>query len=237
MRKPLLSLILAAVPLMALAEADQTAADLPGTGAEDPHQARGRVADLALAHALFALGKAQGDALTLIAAANMAAEAAAAPGPELKRETSGPVAAEPAGELPEAPLDAGDIFARAEALAGDDPLLLELIEAAKAASAESREPHTGPGAAFFREAELQPGRTDTWEIPRAAGEYAEISVLASGSQALNFALRDEEGQLICSESAPADQIYCGFLPAGAGVFYLSVENTGTTLSRYVLLTN
>ncbi len=126
-----------------------------------PH-GEARVATLALAHELFALGRAQGDALTVLAAARLAASVTTEPGPERKVTTSGEAVTDP--ETPARPADAGAMFDLALSLAGQDPYLTDVILDARDAVGRGR-----IGGAFSHSASVTPGRTDSWEIPVTGG--------------------------------------------------------------------
>lgn len=131
-----------------------------------------------------------------------------------------------------APLTAEDMFATARDLAGDDPALLALIEDA---AAETSRGAIG-GAQEYR-ARSTSGQTDVWEIAFEGNSYAEISVQGSTGSNLDMVITDENGNVICYEASPSDQVYCDFIPAWDGYFYVTVQNTGDASNPYLLLTN
>lgn len=190
----------------------------------------GAVATLALAHELYALGKAQGDALTVLAAAKLAASVGAEAGNGLKKTTTGEASGE-AAEGPRPP-DAEEMFALALDLAQHDELLTALVLDAQAVTGRGR-----IGGAVSHESGLAGGRTDTWEIPFKGREYAEISVIGGGGSNLDIVVTDENGNVICFEGGPEDVIYCDFVPVWDGFFYVAVENSGGAQNNYSLITN
>lgn len=194
------------------------------------HGAPGAVATLALAHELFGLGRAHGDALTVLAAARLAASAEVAPGKEFKRTTSG---AGEAGTAPSAaPADAGAMFDLALKLAAQDAFLTDVILDAQSASGRGR-----IGGAFSQRASLGAGRTDSWEIPFTGGAYAELAVLGTGTSGLDTLVTDENGNVICYEGGQEDHLYCDFVPSWDGFFFVAVENKGEAAAAYDLVTN
>jgi hypothetical protein len=62
-------------------------------------------------------------------------------------------------------------------------------------------------------------------------------VLGDGDSNLDIALTDENGNVICYDVSRSDQIYCDFVPAWDGYFYITVENRGKSRNSYYLLTN
>ncbi|MCB5409625.1 hypothetical protein [Pseudogemmobacter faecipullorum] len=232
MRVFFLSLILGSLPVLAAAEADPAEPGLQQAGPEDPPTARSGVAQLAQAHELFALGQAQGDALMVLAAARMAAGVSTEPGSELKRQTSGPAAPGQAPEPVREPAEAPEFYTRALAMAGDDPLLLELIGQAPAGSSQGQSRRV-----FAYKADLAPGQTDSWELAVTGQDNVEIAVLGAGNQELTVSLSDASGQLHCAGSGPGSQIYCDAHPAPEGRLSLTIGNPGAAASRYLLLTN
>ncbi|WP_112311583.1 hypothetical protein [Pseudogemmobacter bohemicus] len=192
----------------------------------------GAVATLAMAHELFLLGEAHGDALIVLAAARLAATVGTAPGKELKRSTSGGEAAQEAGAPPQGPADADAMFERALSLAGEDAFLADVILDARGATGRGR-----IGGAFSQRASLTPGRTDSWEIPFAGGAYAELSVIGTGASDLDILVTDENGNVICFEGGQEDALYCDFIPSWDGFFVVAVENKGASAAAYDLVTN
>lgn len=271
-----LSMILATTALAALC-LPATAQDKtgPNAGATAEAAEPGGAATLALAHELYALGKAQGDALTVLAAAKLAASvqategaepaaldaatlevdsagiqttarsrkaapaAPAAPAPMMNDGTARPVAkatllsatSEDEGSA-EAPVSAEAMFALATELAGDDEALKGLIEDAKAEGARGR-----IGGAVSWTSRLPKGQIDVWEIPFFGNSYAEVAVVGDGDANLDMVITDENGNVICYDVSPSDQVYCDFVPAWDGYFYVTVENAGAVRNSYYLLTN
>lgn len=192
----------------------------------------GGPARLALAQDLFALGQAQGDALTVLAAARLAASVIPAEGGAIKKETRGAAeaAAAPGGD--EGPHGAPAMFALARDLAAGDAALLDLITDAEAETTRG----AINGAQAWR-SRLTGGGADIYEIAFAGNAYAEVAILGDGDANLDMVITDQNGNVICFDVSPSDQIYCDFVPAWDGFFYVTVENAGTARNTYDLVTN
>lgn len=271
MKLKALSLVLASTALVALTvpviAQDQSGPNESLEAAEAP---AGAAATLALAYEVYDIGVADGDALTVLTAAKMAASvdveagtaaaldpetvssgaaqttrrkaapgAPAAPAPMMNDGEPRPVAvttfgSEPAEDDGDAagPVDAAAMFAKATELAGDDETLKGLIADAEAETSRGR-----IGGSISYESRLPHTMYDVWEIPFYGNSYAEIAVVGDGDANLDLTITDENGNVICYDVSPSDQVYCDFVPAWDGYFYITVENKGSKRNTYYLLTN
>jgi len=220
--------ILATTALCTLAAQAQdktgTNIDPAGTGT------RGGVATLALAQNLYALGVANKDALTVLTAARLTAGVDVKQ-VEQKKTTEGTETAEQEDGT-DAPVDAAIMMATARELAGEDEVLVGLIEDAEAEGSRGR-----VGGASSTLSRLPAGRTDVWEIPFYGNSYAEIAVLGDGDADLDVLVADENGNTICYDVSWSDKVYCDFSPAWNGYFYVTVENKGSRRNSYYIMTN
>lgn len=192
----------------------------------------GATATLALAYDLYTIGRAQGDALLVLSAAKLAASVALTPGGAIKKTTSGPAPATPDVGPAAGPHDAGAMFATALELAAQDALLSGLIR-----DAEAEQSRGSIGGAKSWQADLSGGRIDLWEMAFKGRAYAELSVIGNGASNLDVSVTDENGNVICFEQSPSDAIYCDFIPSWDGMFYLTVENSGTAANDYYVVSN
>ncbi len=271
-----LSLVLATTALVALTlpslAEDAKGPNVSATGAAaEP----GATATLSMAYELYALGKADGDALTVLAAARLAAEAEtdprdpaaldiatvdvegsgaqmvtrrkaapgapAAPAPVMKDEArpaakavvqSGAATGGDDDGAAAAPPRSAEMFALAKELAGDDQSLLDVIADAEAEASRGR---IGGGVTWT--SRLTSGQVDVWEIPFYGNSYAEVAVSGDGDTNLDMVITDENGNVICYDTSLSDQVYCDFVPAWDGYFYVTVENAGNARNTYYLMTN
>lgn len=132
----------------------------------------------------------------------------------------------------EAPATAAEMFAKATELAGDDEALKEIISDAQAETSRGR-----VGGAVSWLSRLNSGKMDIWEVPFYGNSYAEVAVVGDGDANLDMVITDENGNVICYDTSPSDQVYCDFVPAWDGYFYIAVENTGRSRNSYYLMTN
>ena len=173
---------------------------------------------------LYAMGMEAGDPLLVLSAARM-------------RKTLAPVAtdrkAEGAAAVEGAPLGWEEMLASAETLAGDDDMILGLIEDAR--DETTKGVSSGP---VYNIGTLSDGGGDTYPpIEFRGGEYAEIYVEAKVSTNLNLSVFDDKGRLVCSDTDISSIAYCGWTPAEPGSFTLKVENKGPSSASYALMTN
>lgn len=225
-----LSAILATTALVALAgplaaeDRSGTNVDPAGTGT------RGGPGQLALAQDLYAVGMASQDALTVLTAAKLAAGVAFTD-VERDLETSGDALPEEAGGA-EDPVDAATMMASARALAGEDEVMLGLIDDVEAEGSRGR-----IGGASRTLSRLPAGQTDRWKVPFYGRSYAEVAVIGDGDSNLDVLITDENGNTICYDVSWSDKLYCDFVPAWNGNFFITVQNVGRKRNSYYLLTN
>jgi hypothetical protein len=231
---------LVALSLPALAQttteapaADATAAATPAKGPNVKSSAigtKGAVATLAMAQDLYTLGMANKDALTVLTAAKLAGSVEIKD-VERKKETKGTeVAGEAEGK--DLPVDAATMMASAKELAGEDEVLSGLVEDAMVEAGRGR-----VGGASSTLSRLPAGQTDTWEVPFYGDSYAELAVVGDGDSNLDVLVTDENGNTICYDVSWSDKVYCDFVPAWNGYFYVTVQNNGSSRNSYYLMTN
>jgi hypothetical protein len=228
-----LSIALSTTALIGLA-LPVMAEDKSGTNVntEAPASPAGGAATMGIAQQLYALGTAQGDALTVLTAAKLAMSVEMKEGGEIKKTTKGEAPADDAEGAADAPIDAMMMLAKAKELAADDETLLALIADAEAEGSRGR-----IGGAVSWLSRLPSGQTDVWEIPFYGNSYAEIAVAGDGDANLDVVVTDENGNVFCYDVSWSDQFYCDFTPAWDGYFYVTVENTGRSRNSYYLMTN
>lgn len=215
---------LVALTLPVLADEKGPNVDTAATGT------KGGVATMAMAQDLYAMGMANKDALTVLTAAKLAASVELKD-VEQKKKTEG---TETAGQEDgvDAPVDAATMLASAKELAGEDEVMAGLIEDAEAEGSRGR-----IGGASKTLSRLPAGQTDVWEVPFYGNSYAEIAVVGDGDANLDVLVTDENGNTICYDVSWSDKVYCDFVPAWNGYFYVTVQNNGGKRNSYYLLTN
>ncbi|MEL7115286.1 MAG: hypothetical protein AAGP08_06770 [Pseudomonadota bacterium] len=210
------------------------AEDKSGTNATAMAEgAAGAVAELTMAQDLYDYGVANSDALSVLAAARIAASVTTEDG-EREMDQAPIEGADTAedGQGVDGPADADMMFAMAMELAGGDPSIEGLIEDAKAEGTRGR-----VGGATRTLSRLPAGYRDTFTVPFWGGELAEVAILGDGDADLDVRVIDENGNTICLETGWSDQIYCSFTPAWTGNFRVIVDNMGRIRNSYYILTN
>lgn len=173
---------------------------------------------------LYAAGMQAGDPLLVLAAAKLRKGLAPVAG---DREAVGGTVGQGA------PLSWEEMLASASALAGDDQVVLGLIEDALVETTKGVA--AGP---VYNIGTLGNGKGDTYSpIEFRGGEYAEVYVEAKAATNLNLGVYDAQGRLVCSDTDISHIAYCGWTPANAGTFTLKVDNKGPVGAEYALMTN
>ncbi len=230
-----MALALATSALVVLGSAATAEEDRSGTNfGQVAEGAGGAVATLAMAQDLYAWGIANDDALSVLAAARIMAsiDVSDADRTPTTAPIEGAETAEAAAEGADAPPDAAAMFAAARALAGDDAELLAMIDDAEAEGSRGRV--GGPSRTLSR---LRAGYYDIWEIAFYGGRPAEIWIAGDGDANLDVVVTDENGNIICFDVSPSDNILCSFQPIWTGNFYVRVDNMGRVRNSYYLVTN
>jgi hypothetical protein len=232
-----ISRVMATTALVALAvpgfAQDKTGTNLDPAAADAKPAQAGAVEQMALAQQLYAHGVATDDALSVLAAARLAAgvtfEDKASEAEQ--KPTEGAETSEDAGPTDE-PVTAEAMLAKARDLAGGDETLIALIEDAEAEGSRGR-----IGGAIRRLSRLPGGYTDVHTVPFYGGVRAEIAIVGDGDSDLDVVVLDENGNTICYDVSYSDKVYCNWVPRWNGAFRVVVENTGRSRNSYYLLTN
>lgn len=223
-----LSTVLTAFPVLA----QTPAPNILSQGAAAPGGAR----IFAMAQDLYQLGLANKDALTVLAAARLAASVDLQEGGEVRKETRGNPPQDADADADDdgaaGPARAPDMLAAARDLAAEDDLLLSLIEDAEVEGSRGR-----VGGAIQRMSRLPAGLTDVWEVPFYGASQSEVAILGDGDSNLDVMIADANGNTICVDVSASDKMMCDFVPAENGYFYVTVQNKGATKNSYYLLTN
>jgi hypothetical protein len=222
------------------------------------------VRTMALAQDLYQLGLAQTDALTVLAAARLAAsvvtEQQSPADLDLTPDELASFASRNKPPLPnartvsDAPTvslartgtgasDADDGSANAPATA--DAMLTKARDLARddpatlglidGAAAEGQGGGTNRAVTWL--SHLPAGQTDIWEVPVQGTSHAEIAVIGDGDSNLDVSITDGNGNVFCHDVSWSDALYCDFTPAWDGYFYVTVQNMGAAQNSYHLVTN
>ena len=178
---------------------------------------------LELSRRLYEAGRDARDALLVIAGARLRKQVALS---SVAREGAAPAAGF-------APLGWEEMLAEAESLAGEDADLLGIIADLRAERQKGIV--SGP---VYSIAVLEAGLSARYgPYPFAAGRYAEVYVEGDGRSDLDLYVHDAAGRLVCADTDISDIAHCGWRPAEAGDFLLTVTNAGGHENRFALMTN
>jgi hypothetical protein len=192
----------------------------------------GGVAQIALAHRLYAQGIARRDAVDAMAAARLAREVKlSALADSAKTEPVEGLPSDPGAPGAPGPVTIPGMLAAARALSGNDDLLLALLDRIEAEAPDGRI------TAAMAERPLAGGHRDVWAIPFFGGARAELAVIGDGDGNLDLAITDDAGNPVCLASGPDDIAYCDWVPARNGDFTITITNLGTVENTYQILRN
>jgi hypothetical protein len=183
----------------------------------------------ALSRDLVDYGRKNNDALAMIVAAGMRQQVALT-SVDRKPTTPGEATAE-ADDTPDLTVDA--ILAEAKSMSGDDDAVTALADDVKAAATKGR----SKGPAYNVQTLGAKSIDDYANVGFDGGDYAEVYAEGSGRTNLDLYVYDENGNLICSDTAPSDVAYCGWTPRWSGNFDIKVINRGGRSNKYSLITN
>jgi hypothetical protein len=174
-----------------------------------------------------------GDAVMLLSAIRLARSVALREPTGWTRTTLGEMAKDqPTGRSGPADPAGPETLAMVQALAGEDPSLLDLVY-----DLDARRPHRPRATASRATADLAGGQTDSWRIALSGLIPAEIGVIGDGDSPLGVSVTDETGAVICARSASPAPTLCQFTPARNGFFLITVTNPGDIWNSYQLLGN
>ena len=227
-----LALAAASVSLLATVAAAQTAAPAPAAAAQTGENiardakkpTEQTVRQLQLAEELAAYGRTNKDPLSLIVAAQIRK---GVPAKVVERAPEGA----PADAVAKAP--AGDsidaLLKEATDLSKNDKTVVALANDVKSSATKGR-----VGGASISYGQITGNTDHNIKSSFQGGRFAEVALAGVSSSLFVLEIRDQNGNLICRDSAPA---YCSFNPIWTGPFTMKVRNLGSGLAHYKLATN
>lgn len=189
-----------------------------------------------LASELAAYGRESQNAMALIVAAEMQAQAG---GQEVKRDkhTEGPDGPNDDKEPGEDIYTVAAMLSDARDLARNDVGLLAAID--QLASLETKgtgHPRRISGPQVHRDS-VRGRHNDIYSIRFRGGEPAIVSVVGDGGTDLDLRIYDQGGNLVCSDLNYTDRSYCRWQPLREGNFRIKITNLGRVYNRYTIRTN
>lgn len=177
-------------------------------------------------------GYANNDAMSLIQAARLSKQYGFTLEERKKAEGSEKSSAQ-GGEKKEGQvsLDPTKLLADAKAMAGDDGVLLALIDDV---SSNVRGASGGPK---YASSSVNAGESDVYNITFRGGETAIVIVVGDGDTDLDLYVYDNNGNLVDSDTDYTDDCVCTWTPRWTGNFRIKIVNRGRVYNNYVLRTN
>ena len=187
---------------------------------------------LRVAAELSKYGYANKDALSLIQAARLSKQAGFTLEERKKFEIEemrpAPEGGKSGGQVS---VDPAKLLADAKALAGDDGILLALIDDV---NSNVRGAVGGPK---YSNSYVSAGGTDIYNTQFRAGESAIVTVVGDGDTDLDLYIYDNNGNLIDSDTDYSDNCVCTWVPRWTGTFKIKIVNRGNVYNSYLLRTN
>lgn len=182
------------------------------------------VRQLHLAEELAAYGRQNKDALSLVVAAQIR-KAVPVKFVDRKPENGddASVAKAPEGDSVDAWLK------EAREVSKNDKTIVALADEVKASATKGR---VGGGVVSY--GQITGNTTHNVRMSFHGGRFAEVALAGVSSPLFVLEIRDENGNMICRDAAPA---YCSFNPIWTGPFTVKVVNVGRGLAHYKLATN
>lgn len=187
---------------------------------------------LLMAADLSKYGYANKDALSLIQAARLSKQLGFTV-EERKKAENEEMRPAPEGDkkVGQVSLDPTKLLADAKAMAGDDGVLLALIDDV---NSNVRGTVGGPK---YASSYVYAGDTDVYNVSFRGGEIAIVTVIGDGDTDLDLYVYDNNGNLIASDTDYSDDCVCTWTPRWTGNFRIKIVNRGRVYNSYLLRTN
>ena len=185
---------------------------------------------LRVAAELSKYGYANNDALSLIQAARISKQAGFS-AEDIAKTEEGQATADAGEKSGKVSLDPAQLLADAKNIAGDDGVLLALIDDV---NSNVRGAVGGPR---YNRTSVRANGSDVYNISFRAGELAIVTVIGDGDTDLDLYVYDNNGNLIDSDTDYTDNCVCTWTPRWTGNFRIKVVNRGRVYNNYILRTN
>ncbi len=187
---------------------------------------------LRIAAELSKYGYANNDALSLIQAARLSKQGG------FTLEEKKKVEFEEMRQAPESEkkggrvtLDPAKLLADAKTMAGDNSVLLDLIDEV------NRNVRGAVGGSKYAESSVNAGGTDVYNISFRGGELAMVIVIGDGDTDLDLYVYDNNGNLVARDADYSDDCVATWTPRWTGNFKIKIVNRGSVYNNYILRTN
>lgn len=183
-----------------------------------------------LAAELSKYGYANNDALSLIEAARISKQAGLTQEKrDVQSSSTAPLVSD--GKKGNITLDPAQLLTDAKAKAGDDEVLLTLIDDV------NKNVRGATGGPRYDVTTVNGNSYNTYRIVFNAGETAIATVIGDGDTDLDLYIYDANGNLIDKDDDYTDNCVCTWVPRWTGTFTIKIINRGRVYNRYVMRTN
>lgn len=183
-----------------------------------------------MAAELSKFGYANKDALALIQAARLSKQLGLTVEQKEKAE-EGAAVGESGQKSGKVSLDVATLLADAKGIAGEDGVLLALIDDV------NNNVRGAVGGSKYARDRVNAGATDVYRVQFRANEMAMVTVIGDGDTDLDLYIYDENDNLIDSDEEIDDNCVCIWTPKWTGTFKIKIVNRGRVYNNYVLHTN
>lgn len=128
-------------------------------------------------------------------------------------------------------LEPSKLLEDAKKLAGDDAVLLALIDDV------NRDVRGAVGGPKYANGRVEARDYNVYNIVFRAGEIANIMVIGDGDTDLDLYVYDINDNLIVKDNDYTDDCVCTWIPSRTGPFRIMIVNRGNVYNRYILHTN
>jgi hypothetical protein len=193
--------------------------------------ADGAAGRIVLAQQAYQAAMQRGDTVLLLTAIRLARSVTIRPPTSWMKTTTGDSVPDPVVGRAAAPDPASpQVLAIAQALAGEDYGLQDIVY-----DLDAQRPHGREPTAIKATADLEGGQTDIWRVALSGDVAAELGLIGDGDTALDLTVTDDTGSVVCALPPRVTPALCRFTPARNGFFSVSVRNHGTLQNSYQMI--
>lgn len=191
----------------------------------------GAAGRIVLAQRAYQSAMQRGDTVLLLTAIRLARSVTIRPSTSWTMTTAGEETAESEIGRAAAPDPASpQVLAIAQALAGEDYALQDIVY-----DVDAQRPHGREPTAIMAMSDLGGGQTNVWRIALSGDVAAELAMIGDGDSALDMTVTDDTGSIVCVLPPAVTPDLCRFTPARNGFFSVAIRNHGTTQNSYQLI--
>ena len=128
-------------------------------------------------------------------------------------------------------LEPSKLLEDAKKLAGDDAVLLALIDDV------DRDVRGAVGGPKYANSRVEARDYNVYNVVFRGGEIANVMVIGDGDTDLDLYVYDNNGSLIVKDDDYTDECVCTWIPPRTGSYRIMIVNRGKVYNRYIIHTN